>query len=76
MNISSGSNTRRGPDPDPASDATGSVKIRLQKLMQHVCKQGFEHHVVMTQSKSVQILEEAFGNYFGWEVHHHQPARD
>ncbi len=43
----------------------------LQKLMRHVCRQGFEHHVVMTQSKSAAILAEAFGNYFGWGVHHH-----
>ncbi len=44
---------------------------QLQKLMRHVCREGFEHHVVMTQSKSAGILAEAFGNYFGWEVHHH-----
>jgi L-fucose isomerase-like protein len=44
----------------------------LQKVMQHVCKNGFEHHVVMTVSRSADILEEAFGNYFGWEVHHHK----
>ncbi|MGH7952274.1 MAG: L-fucose/L-arabinose isomerase family protein [Limisphaerales bacterium] len=44
---------------------------RLQKLMRHVCKNGFEHHVVMTQSHSAEILAEAFGNYFGWEVHWH-----
>lgn len=49
---------------------------RLQKLMRHVCKQGFEHHVVMTQSKSAGILAEAFGNYFGWEVHHHNAPED
>jgi len=45
---------------------------RLQKLMHHVCKQGFEHHVVMTQSHSAEILAEAFGNYFGWEVYRHE----
>jgi L-fucose isomerase-like protein len=45
---------------------------QLQKLMQHVCKNGFEHHVVMTQSHSAEILAEAFGNYFGWEVHQHE----
>jgi L-fucose isomerase-like protein len=45
---------------------------RLQKLMHHVCHQGFEHHVVMTQSKSAGILAEAFGNYFGWDVYQHQ----
>jgi L-fucose isomerase-like protein len=44
----------------------------LQKLMRHVCQQGFEHHVVMTQSKSAAILAEAFGNYFGWDVHEHE----
>jgi len=44
----------------------------LQKVMQHVCQQGFEHHVVMTVSRSADILAEAFGNYFGWEVQHHK----
>jgi L-fucose isomerase-like protein len=39
--------------------------------MRHVCKNGFEHHVVMTQSHSAEILAEAFGNYFGWEVYNH-----
>jgi L-fucose isomerase-like protein len=45
---------------------------QLQKLMRLVCQKGFEHHVVMTQSKSAAILEEAFGNYFGWEVYRHE----
>ena len=45
---------------------------KLQKLMQHVCREGFEHHVVMTQSHSAAILAEAFGNYFGWEVYQHE----
>jgi len=43
----------------------------LQKVLRHVCKQGFEHHVVMTQSHSAAILKEAFGNYFGWDVYQH-----
>jgi L-fucose isomerase-like protein len=43
----------------------------LQRVMQHVCKQGFEHYVVMTVSHSADILAEAFGNYFGWEVKQH-----
>jgi L-fucose isomerase-like protein len=47
---------------------------KLQKLMQHVCREGFEHHVVMTVSHSADILTEAFKNYFGWDVHHHQKA--
>lgn len=43
----------------------------LQKLMQYVCRNGFEHHVVMNASKTVAILKEAFENYMGWEVYEH-----
>jgi L-fucose isomerase-like protein len=46
---------------------------QLPQLMRYVCRQGFEHHVVMTQSKSADVLAEALGNYFGWEVYEHQP---
>jgi L-fucose isomerase-like protein len=45
---------------------------RLQRLMHHVCAEGFEHHVVMTQSHSAAILAEALGNYFGWDVYRHE----
>jgi L-fucose isomerase-like protein len=44
---------------------------KLQQLMRHVCAHGFEHHVVMTQSKSAAILAEAFENYLGWQVYQH-----
>ena len=44
---------------------------RLQNLMQHVCREGFEHHVVMTVSRSADILAEAFGTYFNWDVYQH-----
>jgi L-fucose isomerase-like protein len=40
--------------------------------MQHICRGGFEHHVVMTRSKSASILNEAFSNYFGWETDWHR----
>ena len=43
----------------------------LQGLMQHVCRNGFEHHVVMNASNTADILEEAFANYMGWEVYRH-----
>ena len=45
---------------------------RLQELMHHVCKQGFEHHVVMNLSQTAMVLEEALGTYMGWEVYRHQ----
>jgi len=43
----------------------------LQELMHYVCKNGFEHHVVMNASKTSNILYEAIGNYLGWDVHLH-----
>ena len=44
----------------------------LQKLMQYVCRNGFEHHVVMNASKTAGILKEALENYMGWEVYNHE----
>jgi L-fucose isomerase-like protein len=44
---------------------------QLQKLMRHVCAHGFEHHVVMTQVHSADVLEDALGNYLGWDVYRH-----
>ena len=45
---------------------------KLQKLLRHVCREGFEHHVVMNASHTAGILAEAFGCYLGWEVYHHE----
>lgn len=49
---------------------------KLQKLMQHVCEQGFEHHVVMNASHSAAVLDEAFSKYLGWSVYHHEAPQD
>ncbi len=49
---------------------------KLQKLMHHVCREGFEHHVVMNSSHTAGILAEAFGRYLGWEVYHHEAPQD
>ncbi len=43
----------------------------LQGLMNYVCRNGFEHHVVMNASKTAGILTEAFENYLGWETYNH-----
>lgn len=43
----------------------------LQDLMKFVCRNGFEHHVVMNASKTAGILKEAWENYMGWEVYQH-----
>ena len=44
----------------------------LQRLLKHVCREGFEHHVVMTLSNTSGVLREALGNYLGWDVHVHE----
>lgn len=41
---------------------------RLQEVLRFVCRNGFEHHVVMTCSRTASVLEEAWGNYLGWDV--------
>lgn len=46
----------------------------LQGLLRFICREGFEHHVVMTQSHSAAALAEAFENYLGWETYRHQPC--
>jgi L-fucose isomerase-like protein len=40
----------------------------LQGLMQYVCRNGFEHHVVMNASKTVGILKEALRQLHGLGV--------
>lgn len=47
----------------------------LQGLMNYVCRNGFEHHVVMNASKTAPILKEALENYLGWEVYVHLETR-
>ena len=44
----------------------------LQQLMQYVCNNGFEHHVIMNASKTADILNESCSNYLNWKVYKHQ----
>lgn len=43
----------------------------LQNLMKYMCKNGFEHHVAMVRGHVSEILEEAIGNYLGWDLYMH-----
>ena len=60
---------------DDPYDMDGGIAIckipRLQDLMKYMCKNGFEHHVGMVRGHVAGILEEAIGNYLGWEIYHH-----
>lgn len=44
----------------------------LQNLMKYMCKNGYEHHVAMVRGHVSEILEEAIGNYLGWDVYTHE----
>jgi len=44
---------------------------RLPALMQHICRNGFEHHAAMTSAHIAPALTEALANYLGWDVYHH-----
>jgi L-fucose isomerase-like protein len=59
-------------DPLKTFGSRAVVRIpRLQKLLQHVCKNGYEHHVAMSASHTAAVLAEAFGTYLDWDVYHH-----
>jgi L-fucose isomerase-like protein len=50
----------------------GVVEIpELQDLLRYICEEGFEHHVAVTLAEVAPIIEEAFGNYLGWDVYRH-----
>jgi L-fucose isomerase-like protein len=51
----------------------GVIKVpAFQKLLQHICENGFEHHVALSGSQVADILNEAFTKYLGWDVYHHE----
>lgn len=47
----------------------------LQKLMKYICRNGFEHHVAMTRSNVVPILEEAINTYLRFPLYVHEADR-
>ncbi len=61
---------------DPIGDIKGGIAVckvpDLQNLLKYICKNGFEHHVAAVRSHCADVVEEAVGNYMGWELYHHQ----
>jgi L-fucose isomerase-like protein len=53
----------------------GVVQIaRLQDLLRHICRNGFEHHVAGTFSHVAGAVHEATTRYLGWDVLRHGAA--
>ena len=46
----------------------------LQRLMKHLCQEGFEHHVAMVRGVWVDIVEEAVTKYLNWDLYHHDES--
>ncbi len=43
----------------------------LQRLMRHVCEEGFEHHVAVNPSLTGAVLKESCEKYLGWSMYSH-----
>jgi L-fucose isomerase-like protein len=59
-------------DPLDTFGGAGVVEIPgLQKLLRHICENGFEHHVAANFSSVAPAVHEATTRYLGWEMYAH-----
>ncbi len=59
-------------DPLPTFGGVAVCEVAdLNGLMRHLTRNGYEHHVALTQAACADVLEEALGNYMGWDVYRH-----
>jgi len=60
-------------DPLPTFGGVAVCQVpRLNELMRYLTLNGYEHHVALVQAEVADILEEALGNYLGWEMYRHK----
>jgi L-fucose isomerase-like protein len=60
---------------DPVETFGGYGVVRIpdyQRLLKHICENGYEHHVAVNRSQVAAAVKEALGKYMGWEVYHHR----
>lgn len=59
-------------DPLTTFGGYGVVNIpNLQGLLQHICQNGFEHHVAVNMASCGRAVNEALSKYLGWDVYYH-----
>lgn len=59
-------------DPVDTFGGYGVVEVpRLQELLRFICRNGFEHHIVMNLSQTAEAAREALETYLGWDVYLH-----
>jgi L-fucose isomerase-like protein len=65
---------------DDAFGMDGAIAVtrvpRLRKLLAHMCREGFEHHVAMVRGHFASAVDEAVSRYLGWELYHHAAPDD
>ncbi|HWQ52434.1 MAG TPA: L-fucose/L-arabinose isomerase family protein [Bryobacteraceae bacterium] len=60
-------------DPLDTFGGFGVVEIPgMQKLLRHICENGFEHHVAANRSSVAGAVHEAGVRYLGWDVYRHE----
>ncbi|HEY64817.1 MAG TPA: fucose isomerase [Caldilineae bacterium] len=60
-------------DPIQTFGGYGVVEIpNLQKLLRHICENGYEHHVAINPAQVADAVAEALGKYMGWEIYYHR----
>jgi L-fucose isomerase-like protein len=60
-------------DPLDTFGGRGVVKIpNFQGLLNHICANGYEHHVAVSRSQVAAAVNDALGNYLGWDVYYHK----
>jgi L-fucose isomerase-like protein len=61
-----------GPEQSKTFWEAGVEEISgLQKLLRHICENGFEHHVAASFSSVAYALHEAAARYLGWDMYAH-----
>ncbi len=59
-------------DPLETFGGYGVVRIpEFQRLLAHICDNGYEHHVAVNPSQVAAGVKEALEKYLGWDVYHH-----
>ncbi|MCX7826201.1 MAG: L-fucose/L-arabinose isomerase family protein [Verrucomicrobiae bacterium] len=60
-------------DPLKSFGGYGVVRIpNFQKLLAHICANGYEHHVAVNPSHIAAGVKEALTKYLGWDVYLHE----
>ena len=60
-------------DPIKTFGGYGVVHVpKLQKLLNYICENGFEHHVAMNLSQVAPAVHEALSKYMGWSTYWHE----